>query len=59
MECFRYYYFNYCSEFDRLCKIIKYNVVYIVVILIILIVYICFGNENWFLRYVILGIFII
>lgn len=57
MECFRYYYLNYCSEFDRLCKIIKYNVVYIVVILRIF--SICFGNENWFLRYVNLGIFII
>lgn len=58
MECLRYHHLNHCSELDRLCKIIKHNAVYIAVILTILIVHICFGNENWFLRHVILGIFI-
>lgn len=56
MECLRYHHLNHCSELDTLCKIIKHNAVYIVVILRIL--SICFGNENWFLRHVILGIFI-
>lgn len=56
MECLRYHHLNHCSELDTLCKIIKHNAVYIAVILRIL--SICFGNENWFLRHVILGIFI-
>lgn len=54
MECLRYHHLNHCSELDRLCKITKHNAVYIAVILRIL--SICFGNENWFLRHVNLGI---